>query len=146
MTSASGPIINAVTASGTVLVAGDGVPVLCSAHPEWSAALLSASPSPWPYPCFRLMAALLPEATQSYYDAVLEPLFRRVAPPSLTRSVVAPSAALGIVVLVADAVLAVVFVFYFLFLHLLGSLAALLTLAVVAATAASWAHKQRRAA
>jgi hypothetical protein len=59
-----------------VLVTSLGKPVLCSAHPEWSATFLMATPAPYPF--FHLYSAVFPEASQHYYDAVLEPLFARV--------------------------------------------------------------------
>lgn len=66
---AYGRIINPVTVSGTIVAGG----VIAATHPEFSAALMMTSKTP--FPLMYSLAAAFPETTQTYYETVLEPLF-----------------------------------------------------------------------
>lgn len=69
-------VVHAVTASGTILIAGPkGIaPVVASVHGSTASFMLAWS-APMPFPIMYTMSYLLPKTTQAYYDLVIEPLF-----------------------------------------------------------------------
>jgi len=129
-----GSVINAVTASGTILVSGaSGAPVVASTHPEWSAAFLMDGSAP--LPLFYTLAAMFPQTAQAYYGAVLEPIFDLLG--THLKTLASASSALVLPFLVADAIAAVGFSVY-------ACRGALLAVAAVAAVAVSRAKVTRK--
>ena len=69
-------VINPITVAGTILAAGEqGKPVVASVYPEWIAERMLSSAVPLPLSLSNLLAYLFPETAQSFYDALVEPIF-----------------------------------------------------------------------
>jgi hypothetical protein len=72
VTSKAGEVINPLTTSGKILTQGG---VLASTYGEWiSEYMLSSSLVPLPLSLSNAISFCFPETTQSYYDALIEPL------------------------------------------------------------------------
>ena len=71
VSSSLGAVINAVTASGTILVAGrTGPPLIASTHPADLLELFT----PFPRSAAALFTFLFPVQAQQFYDSAIEPL------------------------------------------------------------------------
>jgi hypothetical protein len=105
-----GRIINPVTARGTIVAADRGAPVVASTHPEWAAEFMLANPAPMPYPLFHLASYVLPEKTQAFYDALLDPLFRLAIGRHSALAAVMPHPLVAGLALTADLLAAALFI------------------------------------
>jgi hypothetical protein len=100
----TGAIINPLTASGKVLTQGG---ILSSTYPEWIAEyMLSSAFFPLPFSVSNMLSYLFPEATQNYYDAVLEDFVTRHHPAAI------PKAALPVAFILGDIAVSAGFVWF----------------------------------
>lgn len=124
VTLTTGAVINPLTASGKILTQGG---ILSSTYPEWIADyMLSSALFPLPFSLSNMLSYLFPEATQNYYDAVLEDFVTRHHPATL------PKAAMPVAFILGDLAVSAGFV-----LFNLASAKVLGALAAIACTAAA---------
>jgi len=98
VTSTSGAVINPLTESGKILTQGG---ILASTYPEWIAEYMhSSSLFPLPVSLSNMLSYLFPEATQNYYDAVIEDFVNRHHPMHLKAAL--PQALLPVAFLLGD--------------------------------------------
>jgi len=124
VTLTTGAVINPLTASGKILTQGG---ILSSTYPEWIADyMLSSALFPLPFSLSNMLSYLFPEATQNYYDAVLEDFVTRHHPATL------PKATMPVAFILGDLAVSAGFV-----LFNLASAKVLGALAAIACTAAA---------
>jgi len=125
VTLTTGAVINPLTASGKILTQGG---ILSSTYPEWIADyMLSSALFPLPFSVSNMLSYLFPEATQNYYDAVLEDFVTRHHPATL------PKAAMPVAFILGDLAVSAGFVLFNLVsVKVLGALAAIACTAAAA--------------
>jgi hypothetical protein len=103
----TGGIINPLTASGTILAAADGAPVLATAYPEWIAStLLGMRLFPLPVSFSNLLSFAFPEQTQDFYDTHVEGFFWKNVHVLQDAEKVAPSAVKTLIIAGLDVLIA----------------------------------------
>jgi len=128
VTSGRGVVINPLTASGKILTQGG---ILSSTYPEWIAEyMLSSALFPLPISLSNALSYLFPEATQNYYDAVIESFVTRYHPTHLKAAL--PQALVPVAFLLGDLAVSAGFVGFN-----LASAKGLCAIAAVACTAAA---------
>jgi len=124
VTTTTGAVINPLTASGKILTSSG---ILASTYPEWIAEyMLTASFVPLPVSLSNMLSYLFPEATQSYYDSVIESFVTRHHPIHLKAAL--PTSLLPVAFLLGDLAVAAGFVGFN-----LASAKGLIALAAIAA-------------
>uniref|UniRef100_A0A7S3AU75 Hint domain-containing protein n=2 Tax=Haptolina ericina TaxID=156174 RepID=A0A7S3AU75_9EUKA len=112
-----GAVVNPITTNSRILAAGaSGPPVVSATHPEWIAEwMLTSSFYPLPLTMSNLLSYLFPATTQSFYDAVLEPLAVSAAPGLKTFKAAVPSPIVVLAFAAFDLGVSVAFAAYSLF-------------------------------
>ncbi len=136
VSSAIGAIVNPVVTSGFILAAAaDGPAVLAATASEWSFDLMTSGYAPLSFSA--LITYVWPRAAQQYYDAWLEPVYKRAAPALAELSRTLPHMLAIACLALADVAQAAGFIGY-----LMCSVEALVALAAVFAIAAGRMHRK----